>query len=144
MTRQARVERKTKETTVEIELDLDGTGQSSVTTGVGFFDHMLTALSHHSLIDLRVTTDGDLEIDDHHTVEDTALVLGSALGEALGDRSGIERYGSATVPMDEAVATATIDVGGRPYSVLDLELSTPSIGNMTTQNIPHALATTPN
>jgi imidazoleglycerol-phosphate dehydratase len=106
---------------------------------VGAYDHLLTSFAHHGLFDLTVATRGDLEVDEHHTVEDTALVLGSALAEALGDRSGIVRFGDASVPMDEAVAHAVVDVGGRPYAVIDLELGADRIGQLGTQMIPHAL-----
>lgn len=139
MTRTAQLNRTTAETTVDISLDLDGSGQSSIETGVGFFDHLLTSFATHGLFDLEVKTVGDLHIDDHHTVEDTALVLGSALAEALGDRAGIVRFGDARTPMDEALAEAVVDVSGRPYAVIDLHLVTPSLGNLSTQNIPHAL-----
>lgn len=139
MKRTAHLSRETRETSVEVRLDLDGSGQAQVSTGVGFFDHLLTSLAHHALFDLTVTTRGDLEVDDHHTVEDTALVLGSALSEALGDRAGINRFGDAAVPMDEALGTAAVDVGGRPYAVVDLPLRNPNIGNFTTQNLPHAI-----
>jgi len=139
MARTAEVHRKTLETEVEVRLDLDGSGSTDVTTGVGFLDHMLGALGHHGMFDLTIRTVGDLEVDEHHTVEDTALVLGSAFADALGARSGITRYGDATVPMDEAVATCVVDVGGRPYSVLDLPFTTERIGNLGTQMIPHAL-----
>jgi len=139
MTRTATVERSTRETTVSVTIDLDGSGAAEISTGVGFFDHLLTSLSHHSLIDMTVSTDGDLEVDDHHTVEDTALVLGEALSEALGDRAGIVRFADAKVPMDEALAEAVLDVSGRPYAVIDLPFTTDRIGNLTTQNIPHAL-----
>lgn len=139
MTRTATVKRSTRETTVEVMLALDGTGQVAAETGVGFFDHLLTSLATHGLFDLEVKTTGDLEIDDHHTVEDTALVLGDAFAEALGDRAGIRRFGDARVPMDEALAEAAIDFSGRPYAVIDLQLVTPHIGNLTTQNLPHAL-----
>ena len=139
MTRTAKVERSTRETTVSVTIDLDGSGTAEISTGVGFFDHLLTSLSHHSLIDMTVSTDGDLEVDDHHTVEDTALVLGEALSEALGDRAGIVRFADAKVPMDEALAEAVLDVSGRPYAVIDLPFTTDRIGNLTTQNIPHAL-----
>lgn len=139
MTRTATVSRKTKETDIEVSVDLDGTGSTSIETGVGFFDHLLTSLGHHSLIDLDIRCVGDLEIDDHHSVEDTAIVLGQALAEALGDRSGIRRYGDATVPMDEAIATCGVDVGGRPYALIDIPLRQPMIGNLSTQNVPHAL-----
>jgi imidazoleglycerol phosphate dehydratase HisB len=124
-----------RETSVEITLDLDGTGATSVSTGVGFFDHLLTSFGHHGLFDLTISTTGDIHIDDHHTVEDTALVLGEAFAEALGDRSGISRFGDATVPMDEARATAVVDISGRPYSVIDLPFRQPMLGNLATQNI---------
>jgi imidazoleglycerol-phosphate dehydratase len=137
--RTAHVERITKETKVTIDLGLDGSGTSVVTTGVGMFDHLLTALAHHGMFDLTINTAGDLEIDDHHTVEDTALVLGSAFADALGDRAGIQRYGDAVVAMDEAIARAAVDVGGRPYSVSDLQTTGERIGNLTLQNVPHAL-----
>jgi imidazoleglycerol-phosphate dehydratase len=139
MTRNAKVNRSTAETTVDITLELDGTGRSSIETGVGFFDHLLTSFATHGLFDLEIRTVGDLHVDDHHTVEDTALVLGSALAEALGDRTGITRFGDAKVPMDEALAEAVVDVSGRPYAVIDLELATPALGNLSTQNVPHAL-----
>ena len=139
MTRSASVQRKTQETDVAITLDLDGSGEVSVETGVGFYDHMLTAFGHHGLFDLAIRTTGDLHIDEHHTVEDTALVLGSALSEALGDRQGIRRYGSATIRKDEAVAVAVVDVGGRPYSVIELPFTTERLGTLGTQMIPHAL-----
>jgi len=117
MTRSARIERETKESKVLVELDLDGTGRAEVNTGVGFYDHMLSSLARHSLIDLTVQTDGDTHIDAHHTVEDTAIVLGDALREALGDKQGIRRFGDATVPLDEALVQAVVDVAGRPYCV---------------------------
>jgi imidazoleglycerol-phosphate dehydratase len=139
MPRKSTCLRSTKETRVSVTLDLDGSGDATVRTGIGFFDHLLTSLAHHALFDLTVTTDGDVEVDDHHTVEDTALCVGEALGAALGDRTGIHRFGDARVPMDEAIAVATVDVGGRPYSVTDLELANPAIGALTAQNIPHAL-----
>jgi imidazoleglycerol-phosphate dehydratase len=113
----ARLERQTKESKVLVELDLDGSGRADINTGVGFYDHMLTALSRHSLIDLTVQSDGDVHIDAHHTVEDTAIVLGDALREALGDKRGIRRFGDATVPLDEALVQAVVDVSGRPYCV---------------------------
>lgn len=117
MSRVARIERKTSESHVVVELDLDGTGAHDISTGVGFYDHMLTAFSRHSLIDLTAKTEGDLHIDAHHSVEDTAICIGDALREALDDKSGIRRYGTATIPLDEAIATATVDVSGRPYFV---------------------------
>jgi imidazoleglycerol-phosphate dehydratase len=120
-------------------VELDGTGTVSVATGVGFFDHLLESLAHHSLIDMEISTEGDLVVDDHHTVEDTAIVLGEALAAALGDRAGIQRFGDASIPMDEAVARCVIDVGGRPYSLVSLPFRTPYIGNLTTQNVAHAV-----
>lgn len=115
--RTATISRSTSESSVELALDLDGTGSSDIDTSVPFFDHMLTAFSKHSLIDLRVRSTGDTDIDVHHTVEDTGIVLGQALKQALGDRSGIGRYGDALVPLDEALAQAVVDVSGRPYLV---------------------------
>jgi imidazoleglycerol-phosphate dehydratase len=117
MSRTARIQRATTESKVLVELDLDGTGRNDVSTGVGFYDHMLTAFSRHSLIDLTVQTDGDTHIDAHHTVEDTAIVLGDALGQALGDKAGIRRFGDALVPLDEALVQCAVDVSGRPYCV---------------------------
>jgi imidazoleglycerol-phosphate dehydratase len=115
--RTATITRTTSESSVSLSLDLDGTGTSSISTSVPFFDHMLTAFSKHSLIDLRVESTGDTDIDVHHTVEDTGIVLGQAIKQALGDRSGIGRYGDALVPLDEALAQAVVDVSGRPYLV---------------------------
>lgn len=115
--RTASISRSTSESSVELELDLDGTGTSSISTSVPFFDHMLTAFSKHSLIDLRVRSTGDTDIDVHHTVEDTGIVLGQAIKQALGDRSGIGRYGDALVPLDEALAQAVVNVSGRPFLV---------------------------
>ncbi len=117
MSRKAQLSRSTSESQISLELDLDGTGASEISTGVPFYDHMLTALSKHSLIDLRVQATGDIAIDAHHTVEDVAIVFGQALRQALGDKSGIGRYGDATVPLDEALARAVVDVSGRPFLV---------------------------
>jgi imidazoleglycerol-phosphate dehydratase len=117
MSRIAKLSRATSESKIELELNLDGSGQSDIETGVPFFDHMLTAFSKHSLIDLKVKSVGDIEIDVHHTVEDTAIVLGQAIKQALGDKAGIGRYGDATVPLDEALARAVVDVSGRPFLV---------------------------
>ena len=139
MSRTATVERATSETRVTLTIDLDGTGRSNIDTGVGFFDHMLNAFAHHGSFDLDVSAKGDLEIDDHHTVEDTALALGEAISKALGDRAGITRFGDAVVPMDEARASVALDISGRPYAVLDLQLRTERVGELTTQNIPHLL-----
>jgi imidazoleglycerol-phosphate dehydratase len=117
MTRTARIERQTSESKVLVEVDLDGSGRHDVSTGVGFYDHMLISFARHSLVDLVVQTEGDTHIDAHHTVEDTAIVLGQALREALGDKAGIRRFGDATVPLDEALVQAVVDVSGRPYCV---------------------------
>jgi imidazoleglycerol-phosphate dehydratase len=117
MSRTARIERTTNESKVLVEIDLDGTGSARIGTGVGFFDHMLTALAKHSLVDMVVEAQGDTYVDGHHTVEDVAIVLGQALREALGDKEGIARYGDATVPLDETLVQAVVDVSGRPYCV---------------------------
>ncbi|MET8873881.1 imidazoleglycerol-phosphate dehydratase HisB [Nocardia sp. NPDC004604] len=117
MNRTARVERVTKESNIVVELDLDGTGKTDISTGVPFYDHMLTALGAHASFDLTVRAEGDIEIEAHHTVEDTAIVFGQALGQALGDKSGIRRFGDAFIPMDETMAHAAVDVSGRPYCV---------------------------
>jgi len=121
MTRIAKVSRKTSESAVELELNLDGSGVSEIETTVPFFNHLLTAFSKHSLIDLKFKAKGDTDIDIHHTVEDVAIVLGQALKEALGDKAGISRYGDAAVPLDEALAQAVVDISGRPYLVHDGE-----------------------
>ena len=115
--RRATIERATSESSVRVSVDLDGTGASTISTGVGFYDHMLTALARHALLDLEVTATGDTYIDAHHTVEDTAIVLGQAIRQALGDKTGIRRFGDAVVPLDEALAQAVVDVSGRPYCV---------------------------
>ncbi|QYJ04759.1 imidazoleglycerol-phosphate dehydratase HisB [Nocardioides panacisoli] len=117
MSRTATIERGTKESKVHVEVDLDGSGKAQVSTGVGFYDHMLDSFARHSLVDLTVHTMGDVQIDAHHTVEDTAIVLGQALREALGEKKGIRRFGDATVPLDEALVQAVVDVSGRPYCV---------------------------
>ncbi|MGV8910101.1 MAG: imidazoleglycerol-phosphate dehydratase HisB [Propionicimonas sp.] len=115
--RTAALERRTSESQVRVALNLDGTGVATISTGVGFYDHMLTALAKHSLIDLDITTTGDLHIDGHHSIEDTAIVLGQAFAKALGDKAGIRRFADATVPLDEALARCVVDVAGRPYFV---------------------------
>lgn len=117
MSRTGKIERSTKESSVLVEVDLDGTGTTDIATGVPFYDHMLDALGRHSLLDLTVRTEGDIHIDAHHTVEDSAIALGQALRQALGDKVGIRRYGDATVPLDEALVQAVVDVSGRPYCV---------------------------
>jgi imidazoleglycerol-phosphate dehydratase len=138
-TRRVTVSRRTRETEIDITLDLDGSGRADVSTGVGFYDHLLTSLAHHGLFDLQVRATGDLEVDEHHTVEDVALVLGLAFAEALGDRAGIRRFGEASVPMDEALATAVVDIGGRPYAVIDLPFRGERVGGLPLQLVEHAL-----
>ncbi|MFL5825347.1 MAG: imidazoleglycerol-phosphate dehydratase HisB [Thermoleophilaceae bacterium] len=128
MTRSADISRTTNETDIRLSLTLDGTGAGTRTTGVGFFDHLLDALAKHGALDLDVETKGDLATGPHHTVEDTGLALGAALDEALGDRSGIVRFGHAVVPMDDARASAAIDISGRPYTAFEAELAPVSIG----------------
>jgi len=137
--RWATVTRSTKETQVTVTLKLDGTGETKIDTGVGFYDHLLNSLAHHALFDLEIDASGDLVIDEHHTVEDVALVLGAALAQALGDRSGIARFGDCAVPMDESVATAVVDVGGRPYAVIDLPFKGKRAGKMPLELIEHTL-----
>jgi imidazoleglycerol-phosphate dehydratase len=137
--RRVTLRRATRETEITLTLDLDGSGVAAISTGVGFYDHLLGSLAHHGLLDLEITARGDLEVDDHHTVEDVALVLGAAVAEALGDRSGIARFGDASVPMDEAVATAILDVGGRPYAVIDLPFRGERAGTLSLQLVEHAL-----
>src|SRR4249920_2770203 len=117
MSRSARVERTTKESSVVVELDLDGTGRAEVSTGIGFYDHMLATLAKHAALDLAISATGDLDVDAHHTVEDVAIVLGQALREALGDKAGITRFGDALVPLDETLVQVAVDVSGRPYCV---------------------------
>jgi imidazoleglycerol-phosphate dehydratase len=137
--RRVSVRRATRETEITVTVDLDGSGAADVETGIGFYDHLLASLAHHGLIDLTIRATGDLVVDDHHTVEDVALVLGAAVTEALGDRAGIVRFGDASVPMDEAVATAILDVGGRPYAVVDLPFRGERAGTLTLQLVEHAL-----
>jgi len=131
--RKAEIKRTTKETDILLALDLDGSGKAEISTGIGFFDHMLTAFAVHSGIDLKVTCKGDLEVDGHHTVEDVGIALGQAFLEAVGDKAGIERYGSFMLPMDESLALAAIDISGRPYLVFDAAFTAPMIGDYDTQ-----------
>ncbi len=137
--RRVRIARKTRETDITIELDIDGTGRADIQTGVGFYDHLLGAMAHHGMFDLTIRCAGDLEVDEHHTVEDVALVLGAAFAEALGDRAGIRRFGDSSVPMDESVATAVIDIGGRPYAVIDLPFRAERVGTLPLQLVDHSL-----
>ena len=133
MTRQASITRQTAETQIEVELDLDGGGQSQIATGIGFFDHMLTLLAKHALFDLTVRALGDLHVDQHHTVEDVGICFGQALTEAVGDKTGITRYGSTTLPMEETLATATLDLGGRMWFACQAEFPTEKIGEFDSQ-----------
>lgn len=131
--RKADIERKTSETAISLAVNLDGTGRADVETGVGFFDHMLEQLARHSLIDLRVRAEGDTQIDDHHTVEDTGIALGRALAEALGERRGIVRYAAIELPMDEACTRCALDVSGRPFLVWRVAFPAPAIGRFDTE-----------
>ncbi|MBX3568248.1 MAG: imidazoleglycerol-phosphate dehydratase HisB [Rhizobiaceae bacterium] len=141
--RSVEVTRSTKETSIAVSVDLDGTGRSEIATGVGFFDHMLDQLSRHSLIDMKIHAEGDLHIDDHHTVEDTGIAIGQALAKAMGERRGIMRYASIDLAMDETLTRAAIDVSGRPYLVWDVPFTAPKIGTFDTELVReffHALA----
>ncbi|KXF79236.1 imidazoleglycerol-phosphate dehydratase [Paramesorhizobium deserti] len=141
--RAASVERTTKETSIAVSVDLDGTGAFDISTGVGFFDHMLEQLSRHSLIDMKIKANGDLHIDDHHTVEDTGIAIGQAIARALGERRGIMRYASIDLAMDETLTRAALDVSGRPFLVWQVEFSAPKIGTFDTELVReffHALA----
>jgi len=137
--RTAAVTRETAETDIEVTLDIDGDGDSTIDTGIGFFDHMLGSFATHGLFDLTVNCDGDLDIDDHHTVEDVAITLGQAFDEALGDKRGISRFADRRVPLDEAVASIVVDVSGRPYFDFDGEFSQDSVGEMTSHMGKHFL-----
>ena len=133
--RTASVDRKTRETEIVLELNLDGKGNYSISTGIGFFDHMLELFSKHSLIDLKLNVRGDLEVDCHHSVEDAGIVLGQALKEAIGDKKSIKRYGSFTVPMDEALATVDLDLSGRPYLVFNAQFNKSRAGDMDVETV---------
>ena len=135
MAREASVERNTKETEIKLKLVLDGTGYSDIETGVGFFDHMLNGFTRHGLFDLCVRVHGDLHVDDHHTVEDTGIVLGNAIRMAAGDKKGIRRYGSCILPMDEVLVLCAVDLCGRPYLSWDGEFSTEKIGDMASEMV---------
>jgi imidazoleglycerol-phosphate dehydratase len=135
--RTGRVERQTKETTILVEVDLDGTGVVDVATGVPFFDHMLDQLGRHGRLDLTVRAEGDTEIDDHHTVEDVGIALGQALAEAWGDRAGVERFGDATVPIDECLTRVAVDLAGRPYLVWDAPVPLEVVGTFETSLVRH-------
>jgi imidazoleglycerol-phosphate dehydratase len=137
--RRVTVARSTRETSVTVTLGLDGTGSTSVDTGIGFYDHLLGSLAHHGLFDLAINADGDLQVDEHHTVEDVALVFGAAFAEALGDRVGIARFGQSSVPMDESLATSVVDLGGRPYAVIELPFRGERVGALPLQLVEHGL-----
>lgn len=141
MKRRATVERETRETRVSVTLTLDGSGRAEVHTGIGFYDHMWTLFAAHGLFDLTVHAEGDLEVDEHHTVEDVAICVGQALDKALGDRQGIVRAAYAYVPMDEALARVVVDLGGRPYSVFRAAWHTPRVGGLSTDLIFHVFET---
>ena len=129
----AQVERKTKETQIQVQLELDGSGAAQIHTGIGFFDHMLEGFARHGLFDLTASCNGDLQVDCHHTIEDMGIVLGTAIREALGDKKGIVRFGSCMLPMDETLAMCAIDLSGRPYLVFDVEFASSAVGGMDTQ-----------
>ena len=131
--RKSTITRKTSETEISVSVTLDGTGQHNLCTGIGFFDHMLEQLSRHSLIDLKVSAQGDLHIDDHHTVEDTGIALGKALSEAVGEKTGIRRYGSCTLPMDDALVRAALDISGRPFLTWEADPPSDRIGTFDTE-----------
>ncbi|WP_313132326.1 imidazoleglycerol-phosphate dehydratase HisB [Anaerocolumna sp.] len=133
MSRNAKVERKTKETDIILELNLDGTGKGMIETGIGFFNHMLDNFTRHGFFDLNLVTNGDLHVDAHHTVEDTGIVLGQAIRNALGNKKGIKRYGNAIIPMDETLVLCALDLSGRPYLVFDLPLTAEKVGYMETE-----------
>jgi len=133
MERSASINRKTKETDISIDLLLDGTGKSHIETGIGFFDHMLEGFSKHGFFDLTIRLNGDLHVDGHHSVEDTGIVLGTAIRQALGDKTGIKRYGSCILPMDDALAMCAIDLCGRPYFDFDCQFTVPKVGELDTE-----------
>lgn len=136
MSRKATVERKTGETDIRVELNLDGIGKGVIKTGIGFFDHMLNTLARHSLMDIRVSAKGDLQVDQHHTVEDVGLCLGQALCEALGDKAGIQRFGWALCPMDETLTRVAVDLSGRPHFVWEFSMNLLSIGDFRSETVP--------
>lgn len=138
--RAAVVHRTTRETDTEVRLTLDGSGHADVASGIGFYDHLLTALARHARLDLSLRCTGDLQVDDHHTVEDCALALGSAIDQALGERRGIRRFGSAFAPLDDALARAVVDCSGRPFADVNLLLRRERLGALACENIPHAVA----
>ncbi|BDZ70171.1 imidazoleglycerol-phosphate dehydratase HisB [Methanobacterium petrolearium] len=139
MNRKSKIQRKTSETSIVVELDVDGTGQYQVETGIQFLNHMLESFARHSLFDLKVEASGDVEIDDHHTVEDVGIVLGEALHEALGNKKGIRRMAHALIPMDESLAMVAVDLSGRSYTVFDFQFHQDKVGDLSTENVSHFL-----
>ena len=135
MEREPSINRNTKETQIQLKLNIDGTGRSDINTGIGFFDHMLDGFTRHGLYDLDLKVQGDLNVDDHHTIEDTGIVLGNAIREAVGDKKGIKRYGSCILPMDEVLVICAVDLSGRPYLVFDGEFTTDRVGYMDTEMV---------
>lgn len=139
--RTGKISRKTKETDIQLELNLDGTGVTDISTGVGFFDHMLNSFARHAEFDLKLRAEGDLCVDEHHLIEDIGIVLGKAIAEALGDMAGTARFGEARIPMDEALADVALDIGGRSYLVLKADFAAPQVGQFSTQLVRHFFET---
>ncbi|MFN8521856.1 MAG: imidazoleglycerol-phosphate dehydratase HisB [Chloroflexota bacterium] len=137
--RRVELKRATRETTIDLSLDIDGTGKAQIATGIGFFDHMLDSLARHARFDLTLRAEGDLHVDAHHTIEDVGIVLGQALDRALGDKRGLRRFADATVPLDEALVQAVVDLSGRGHASVDLPFGGPTIGGMPTEMVPHFL-----
>jgi imidazoleglycerol-phosphate dehydratase len=135
--RTAKQKRRTKETDIELKLNLDGSGSADINTGIAFFDHMLTSLTRHGGLDLAVSAQGDVQVDEHHTIEDVGIVLGSALAKALGDKKGIVRFGEARIPMDESLAEVALDIGGRSYLIFNAKFMSPKVGDFGTQMTRH-------
>ena len=133
--RTAEIARKTRETDITVSISIDGTGKSEISTGIGFFDHMLEGFARHGLFDLKVKAVGDLHVDCHHTIEDTGIVLGQAIAQAIGDKKGIKRYGSSILPMDETLVMSAVDLCGRPYFVMDADFTAPMVGDFDTQMV---------
>ena len=135
--RESKVSRKTNETDIEVKINLDGSGNTDINTGIAFFDHMLNSFAKHGSFDLTIKARGDLTVDDHHTIEDVGITLGSVIAKALGDKKGIERFADARVPMDEALATAAVDISGRSFLVFNAKFENPNISGLTSQNVRH-------
>jgi imidazoleglycerol-phosphate dehydratase len=139
--RTGKISRKTKETDIQLELNLDGTGIADISTGIGFFDHMLNSFARHAEFDIKLRAEGDLYVDEHHLIEDVGIVLGKALVEAIGDMAGTARFGEARIPMDEALADVALDIGGRSYLVLQVDFTAPQVGQFSTQLVRHFFET---